>query len=331
MFDTPETALVAEILAGAGFNIDQNTLPTSSRNPDLLVRGRLDFWAEVKALADPLQLVAMGRAHDYFKPRLEDVPFAADLHVDLDAAGAEYRRLCQLIVAQDADIFTSTTVFICAKADESKYRASYELEMQDGSRQKYVGFLRRVDEVVVPWWSGEPRFGQQYAITIDGITEQRVLRSHGDTVVIGARLRPAERGGLFSTGLSDGAWESTDMRRIRRDVAKANRQISSACATESLAGVVFLVGRISERTLAAAMLGDLTVTFSTSSDHPSRSFYGRNGIFRPRQNTHVSCVYSVRSDAITFIGNPFAQRPIDNFLPSARAIAIDSDGTVTLP
>jgi hypothetical protein len=328
-FDTPETTAVASILRQAGLTVEPVNLPPPAQNPDLKVRGSTAFWGEVKSLANPPEMAALDHAWEYLRPHVQQHGIAIALHTSLRAADG-YGRLRQLIDANSAQVDPAVTVFLAPEWDLAR-RASYVIEMEEGGRHRFDGFLSSSGRPVVPWWSGNPRHGQQFELTINGQRSDETLIDYEEEVLIGATLSPNDGQNSFSASPAGGAWNSTDVKRLRRQAAVANEQISSACETEILPGAVFLVGRISADTLAISMLGDLTVSFPRNNLDAARSFYGRNGVFRRDRNRHLSCAYAVNGERVIYLRNPFAHRELANTIPGASIVEIDENCKVTLP
>lgn len=55
---------------------------------------------------------------------------------------------------------------------------------------------------------------------------------------------------------------------------------------------------------------------------PTKSFFGKNGVYRPDKHRSVSGCYLLERDVAVFAPNPFATHPIVNFVRGAETIEI---------
>jgi hypothetical protein len=329
-FDTAETDKVAELLQSAGFGVSSAACHTA-KNPDLHVTGRERFWAEVKALADTPQIKSFDLAHEYFACRLKTISCAVDLYVSEQAKHREYKLLLDLITKSSTnDKLPAFALLSDAYNSQAAHR--YELQFASGNRTKIIAYLNKELRIVAPWQLENPTFGQTFDFKSGGNNERRQLRSYADEFLIGAHLYQMDgHRGLVGTTHAKGMWQSTSQKRLRRDVAKANQQFSASCKSEDLPGVVFLVGYASVQTFVSALLGDTMVAVPTHNGEAELAYYGRNGVLKRHQNTHISATYLLSRDNIYFLANPFARQPIKNFLPDALVIYINDKGEVIIP
>jgi hypothetical protein len=326
-FDTPETDRVAELLEEAGFNV-AGLSGNKAKNPDLRVDGAQQFWAEVKGLADTPQERGFELAREYLAPKLKDLPCAVDLYVSETAKHHEYKLLHQLIKRLLSDSrWPSFAVLSDGYVSSTQW--SYELKFRSKQSLSFLGHLNGNTQIVAPWQIGSPAFGQIFNLKANGKPETRTLRNFSEEFLIGAHLYEAPpHTGLVQTTHSRGMWKSTSQLRFRRDISKANKQISVACKQEPLPGVVFLVGYGSRTAFVTALLGDAMIAVPGAANETARGYYGRNGAFRKSQNTHVSAAYLLNGEEIFYLANPFAPLKIKNILPQAQVISIDSNGYV---
>lgn len=128
--------------------------------------------------------------------------------------------------------------------------------------------------------------------------------------------------------MSGGADQTRD--RAASAIEDANRQIKAACDVRPAAAIVFLVphSAFAEPLMVqAAVYGDLTVPIRLGEDpgasQDGDAYHGRNGVFRPTKNRHVSAaiLYCRASFPTTFFQNPFAHRPIEDASPVFRGAA----------
>lgn len=319
-FDTPETDRVADLLRRAGFDL---TAPAGNKtkNPDLRVDGRQRFWVEVKALADPEQIKAFELARQYLAPRIKEAPCAIDLYVCEQARYREFKLLHKLFLKSCYEQKWPSFVLLSDKYAHANIH-SYELTFEPGRNVSILAYLDDNLQIVAPWQLDPPIFGQEFRLEPEG--RQITLRRYSDEFLIGAHLyQHPSLTGLLGTSPSKGAGKSNSQARFRRDVPKANKQISEACKLEDLPGIVFLVGFASRTTFVSALLGDLMIAFPTG-----EARYGKNGVFRRHKNRHISAAYLLSGDHIYFLANPFARRPVENCIADAHVISVDDDGCV---
>ena len=291
----------------------------------------MQFWAEVKGLADSSQVQGFELARVYLAPRLKELPCAVDLYASEQADHREYKLLHHLIRnALAGDSLPAFALLSDGYTSKAVYR--YKLAFRSGQLVPITAHLKPDVRIVAPWQLDRPTFGQIFELHTDSNMQTRTLRNYTDEFLVGAHLFPtAGHCGLLGTRHSKGMWRSTNQTRLRRDVAKANQQFSAACELENLPGVVFLVGYASAQAFVSALLGDTMIAVPTRDGETELAYYGRNGALKRQQNTHVSAAYLLSGDNIYFFANPFARQPIDNILPDAHVISINDKGEVIVP
>jgi hypothetical protein len=326
-FDTAETDRVAELLEKAGFGVAGCTRH-DAKNPDLRVDGPVQFWAEVKGLADSPQIRGFELAREYLAPRMKELPCAVDLYISEQAKHYEYKLLYQLIKQSLSDRRWPSFALLSDGYIPNVVH-SYTLEFRSGQNVSILAYLNHNRQIVAPWQIDSPVFGQAFDLKTGKELQNQKLRNYAEEFLVGAHLyQHASYSGLVGTTHTRGMWKSTSQPRFRRDVAKANKQISAACKLEDLPGVVFLVGYGSRTAFVCALLGDAMIAVPSGTDETARAYYGRNGAFRRDRNTHISAAYLLNGEDIYFLANPFSRHKIESVLPQAQIISIDEKGYV---
>jgi hypothetical protein len=325
-FDTAETDRVAELLEKAGFEV-VGPVSHNTKNPDLHVSGPVQFWAEVKGLADSPEVRGFDLAREYLAPRLKDLPCAVDLYVSQQAKHYEYKLLYRLINRSISDRRWPSFA-ILSDGYVPKVIHNYTLDFRSGKSVSFFAHLNHARQIVAPWQIDSPVYGQAFDLRTGEESQTQRLRNYSEEYLIGAHLyQAAPYTGLIGTTHAKGAWKSTSQPRFRRDISKANQQISTACKLEDLPGVVFLVGYGSRTAFVCALLGDAMIAVPNAAE-AGGAYYGRNGVFRRDQNTHVSAAYLLTGEEIYFLANPYSLHKIENVLPQAQIISIDENGYV---
>jgi hypothetical protein len=142
-FDTAETDRVAELLEKAGFEV-VGPVSHNAKNPDLRVSGPVQFWAEVKGLADSPEVRGFDLAREYLAPRLKDLPCAVDLYVSQQAKHYEYKLLYHLIKRSISDRRWPSFALL-SDGYVPKVVHNYTLDFRSGQSVSFLAFLGRVD------------------------------------------------------------------------------------------------------------------------------------------------------------------------------------------
>ncbi|NWG55053.1 MAG: hypothetical protein HXY28_15185 [Hydrogenophilaceae bacterium] len=133
------------------------------------------------------------------------------------------------------------------------------------------------------------------------------------------RLDPQDRPLDHIASMSGGSTQTRE--RATRALEDANSQIKAACETRAAPGIVILTPRgpfASDTMIAMAAYGALTVPLTLKDDgvEHGEMFHGRDGVFRPNKNRHVSAAIHLRHNgSATFFPNPFAHHPIADDAP----------------
>lgn len=143
---------------------------------------------------------------------------------------------------------------------------------------------------------------------------------HPTQCALVVRLDPADRVLEHVNFMCAGSGQTRE--RTARVLESANGQIKAACATRDAAGIVVLSPSgpfgDNDQMMQAAIYGDYTVPIELENGGLERGqmFHGRDGVFRPNKNTHISAAVHVRREGpATFFPNPHARHVIPDDAP----------------
>lgn len=127
-----------------------------------------------------------------------------------------------------------------------------------------------------------------------------------------ARLDPDGKEISSISSMCSGVGQTRE--RTARAVETANRQIKKACAVRDAAGVVVLTPTgpfgDNDQMMQAALYGHYTVPVARRGENLDLGdmYHGRDGVFRPNKNTHVSAAIHLRREGpATLFPNPYAR------------------------
>jgi hypothetical protein len=299
-----------------------------------MISPNFQLWGEVKAVAPEGYLHAYDTAREYARARYaaRKIDYAVDIYAAVGADQRDYKLLLNLL---DRHQEAPTAFAALAPNYLANHIAKYSVKTNQGEQQ-ILAALSDDSRLLVPWQLGMPKVNQEIEIQTATSKWRVELTRWSDELLIGARRRPSPDGGLASISSASGMHASTACERIRRDIKKAGQQIHRACKIHYDApGLVFLVPRshpISKTTFVSALLGDLMVSFATSTKglEKAASYLGRNGVYRPDQQRYVSGCYLVQREHIIYAPNPFALFPVANILPEAEVIPTNPGAEIAL-
>ena len=104
--------------------------------------------------------------------------------------------------------------------------------------------------------------------------------------------------------------------RAIKALKDSTSQLRNACTFKQAPGLVIIVPKenhFDDHMIAVAAYGKLTVPISIETRELGERYYGRDGMFRPDKNRHISGAVHLRRQGgpATYFPNPFAHHKIE--------------------
>jgi hypothetical protein len=333
MSETDEEEARAEAwLRAQGYTASRPTwLPATLKNPDFWATNDMlappNLWAEVKSIDPDDSTAVLGKYRDLI--RAARIPPGlhghAMMHLDPGAIEQPLRWALNCLKTRSLPYANTkiSLIFIQqTRSAEQEYRIAI-----DSNPPTVIWARAEVLPLPLPAQIGSETLDAMAQLTTpDG--RKSTARAYnffnpGSAMqcALIVRLDPEDRplGGIAC--MSGGSGQACG--RMIQALEAANRQIKAACAADRPApGLVIVTSRdpvgSDDQALQAAVYGEFTIQISLNRDHPGNAgmHHGRNGVFRPNKNTHLSAVAHLHHNApVTFFPNPYARLPIDDGAP----------------